>query len=58
MEILRELFGMEDNWASNLIIIKGMMVAGVVIVLISVRRWIMRPGRTKTKEEYDRINTI
>ena len=58
MDFIRDLLGMDDNYFSNLIIIKGMMIFGLAILLISLSRWIMRPGRTKTKSEYDEINSV
>ena len=58
MDYILEILGMDDNDISRLIIIKSMMIIGLATLLISLRKWIMRPGRTKTKAEYDEINSI
>lgn len=58
MEHILNILDMDDNDISRLIIIKSMMIIGLATLLISLRRWIMRPGRTKTKAEYDEINSI
>ena len=58
MDFIPSLLGMDDNYFSNLIIIKWMMIIGLAILLISLSRLIMSPGRTKTKSEYDEINSV
>ena len=58
MDYIKDLLGMDDNYFSNLIIVKSMMIIGLAMLLVSLRRWIMRPGRTKTESEYDEINSV